>query len=97
MIKELIFYFLMIFGFFSLIEAVFRAFTENKYINETYILTSYNCPEDREKIIHLAKTSQMKIFVLSPLFSGTTDEEYLTDRYFNVEFVKNTSEIMTED
>lgn len=97
MIKELILYFLMIFGFFSLIEDIFKAFAEKKYIRNTYIITSYNSHEDREKVIYLAKTVPVKIYVLSPLFTDTADEEYITDRYFNVEFIKNTSEIITED
>ncbi len=97
MIKELILYFFIIFGFFSLIEVIFRTVAEKKYLKKTYIITCYNSPDDREKVIYLAKTSAIKIFVVSPVFTDTADEEYITDRYFNVEFVRNTSEITTED
>lgn len=97
MIKELILYFLMIFGFFSLIETLFKAFAEKKHIKKTYIISQYNSHEDRERIIYLAKTYPVKIYVLSPLFTGTADEEYITDRYFNVEFIKNTNEIIMEE
>ena len=97
MIKELILYFFLIFGFFSLTEVIFKAFTNKNYFKNTYLVTFYNGKEDREKIVYLAKNHNYKIYVISPAFTGTREAEYITDRYFNVEFIKNTEEILTEE
>jgi len=97
MIKELILYFFLIFGFFSFVEMLFKFFSKKSYCKDVYIITFYNQRIDREKIINLAKTYDLPIYVISPAFADTTESEYITDRYFNVKFIKTTEELTTEE
>lgn len=93
MIKEFIFYFLLIFGFFCFVETLFNCIISKRLPEDIYLITMYNNKEDREKITYLAKTYNFRIYVISPSYYDTDEAFYITDRYYNVKFIKDYEEI----